>query len=474
MRRRDELVQSRTGDRFSDGLRVLRRRRSGASSGQRSGDAVLTSPRVVVDTDGEFLYIPADRALAAREAALAALVTEAAPADEAAEAVAEAVAVEAGSVDSVEGEPEGSAGSADSGDAAGSAVTEVPAEVPMLLVSSGSQESGPTAAERSGEFPLPTFASLVGAGREAGEPTVSTLLDAEPATRRSDSEVSEVSEDAAGSVDSAGSAGSAEADSVTGGGATAEAPAPEVEPVRPPAAPVAAAYDCVPAERPEAVPVAARRSFAEFAALEDLARDLESALLVARTAARRRARIMGFLLLATAVSWGIAFLTPASTWIVVPASVLLGMHLLASRVAALRSREAITVLAAHVHAAELAEARDQRRREALARARQADAAAAEAVVVPERVTRRAAVVGADTWEPVPVPPPTYTLKPAVHRPESIPLDPPAAPAAPAATAAEEAAAARAKLPRRAADVERILALESDVDRLFEDRKAVNG
>ena len=65
VRRRDEMSQSRAGDRFSGGLRVLKRRERSSRSG-RSGDPLLTSPRVIVDTDGELLYIPADRLLAER------------------------------------------------------------------------------------------------------------------------------------------------------------------------------------------------------------------------------------------------------------------------------------------------------------------------------------------------------------------------------------------------------------------------
>ncbi len=61
------MSQSRAGDRFSSGLRVLRRRERAAGSGSgRSGDPLLTSPRVVVDSDGELLYIPADRMVSER------------------------------------------------------------------------------------------------------------------------------------------------------------------------------------------------------------------------------------------------------------------------------------------------------------------------------------------------------------------------------------------------------------------------
>lgn len=177
---------------------------------------------------------------------------------------------------------------------------------------------------------------------------------------------------------------------------------------------------------------------------------------------------MALLIVATVSSWVLVSASSVSTWVAAPATVLLVMHILASRVAGLRSRETLMTLAVHVQSSELIQARPQR--QFMPPARSAEAAAAdEPTRTPERVARRATAVGAETWEPVPVPPPTYTLKPAVHRPEPAPLDVPAA-----AKADAPAAVSRGALPRRAADIERILALESHLDELFEEPKVVNG
>jgi hypothetical protein len=68
-----------------------------------------------------------------------------------------------------------------------------------------------------------------------------------------------------------------------------------------------------------------------------------------------------------------------------------------------------------------------------------------------------------------VPPPTYTLKPVVPRPEPAPL--PAA-ATTAATPAAAAGHGRGALPRRPEEIERILDL--DAAEGLETRRAVNG
>ena len=193
--------------------------------------------------------------------------------------------------------------------------------------------------------------------------------------------------------------------------------------------------------------------------------DLEIAIGVARAAARRRAVIMAVLFAATTVSWVITSLSSLSAWVALPATVLLVMHVLASRVAGLRSREALMLLAVQVRSEEHVKARPQRQYAAPARSAEVPVAAP----TPDRVARRAAAVGAQTWDPIPVPPPAYTLKPAVHRPEPAPLDRPAA-----AQTGAPAAVSRGALPRRAADIERILALESHLDELFEEPKVVNG
>jgi hypothetical protein len=404
LRKRDELAQSRTGDRFSGGLRVLNRRRRTVNVGHRSGDAVLTSPRVVVDSDGEFLYIPADRALAARakrEAELAAVeaeevaaaAEEAATAEEAAAVAAEeaAVAAEAEEVARADAEAEEAAAVQAEAEAAAEAAEIVAAEAERVAAVA-------TAA------PAPTPAPAASPAERA----VTHSSPSSPASvRRAPVEAS-----------------------------TSSSPAPTEEAtMRESDAPVH--------ERPY---------------------DLDVAIACARIAARRRAVIMALLLVATVSSWGVSTVPSVPSWVVLPATVLLVMHMLASRVAGLRSRETLMVLAAQLHSAEVAQARPQQHAAITTRPVDQPAAAITAPVS-ERVARRAAAVGAETWEPVPVPPPTYTLKPAVHRPEPAPLDLPAAPQ----PEAPAAAVSRGALPRRAADIERILALESDLDQLFQHR-----
>jgi hypothetical protein len=181
---------------------------------------------------------------------------------------------------------------------------------------------------------------------------------------------------------------------------------------------------------------------------------LDIAIMTSRIAARRRARIMAVLLLATVSTWGIAVSVPAAPfWVALPATLLLVLHGMASRAAGLRSREHLSWLARELSAPEA-------RPRPVARPVAAPPVVAPAPVVPERVARRQAAVGAETWNPVPVPPPTYTLKPHAPRPEPAPLDLPAA-----------AAVSRAALPRTAADIERILALDPNAE---DERKVVNG
>ena len=316
------------------------RKRRPDRAGHRSGDAVLTSPRVVVDADGEYLYIPADRALEARAERLAAEVAASAVEDTADEPVVDEPVVEEAAVEVA-------------------AVTEPP------VVSTRHTSTPP-----ADPFPRPA-------------PQVPEVLVSTPST-------------------------------------------PEVE-------------------------------------IPESPSDLEIAIGLARVAARRRARIMALLIIATVASWSVAAASSASAWVAVPATVLLMMHVLACRVAGLRSRETLMMLAVQVRTAEV-QARPQRQ----FAAHLADLAGTDEPRLPERVTRRAAAVGAETWEPIPVPPPTYTLKPAVHRPESAPFD------LPASAKGDAPAVSRGALPRRAADIERILALESHLDELFEEPKVVNG
>ena len=370
----------------------------------RSGDAVLTSPRVVVDADGEFLYIPADRALAARAQ------REAEEAARVAAAEAEAAQAEA------EAEAEIAAAEAE--------IAAAEAEI---------AEAEIAAAEEAAEAELSEAAELEAAERRAAEVQAARVKIAAQ-SRAAQEEAAQVR---------AAQLEAAQTEALAQAQAMARARAAEAD-----VTPAAAAYRAsraVPAEPENA----------------DYPSDLEVAIAGARLAARRRATIMALLFLATVVSWVLAA-SSSPAWVAAPATVLLVLHMLASRVAGLRSRESLMLLAVQVHSEELAESRAQR--QAAAAARPAEVAATvEAALTPDRVSRRAAAVGASTWDPVPVPPPTYTLKPAVHRPEPAPLDVPA-----------PAAVSRGALPRRAADVERILGVESDLDELFEEPKVVNG
>jgi hypothetical protein len=206
----------------------------------------------------------------------------------------------------------------------------------------------------------------------------------------------------------------------------------------------------IPAARPATPPSVTRPSLSAF----------DISVMHARIAAGRRARIMAVLLMVTVSSWGVASVPSVPFWVALPSTSLLVLHGLASRMAGVRSREHLAVLAAQARAsAAPATSRP------LPMAAPAPVVAPPAPSVPERVARRAAAVGAETWEPVPVPPPTYTLKPAVQRPEPAPLDLPA----PAASGVS-----RGALPRTAADIERILALDSASGSGDDERKVVNG
>jgi hypothetical protein len=77
------------------------------------------------------------------------------------------------------------------------------------------------------------------------------------------------------------------------------------------------------------------------------------------------------------------------------------------------------------------------------------------------LTAEPAVADDHTWVPVPVPPPTYTLKPVAHRREPAPLELELAPAAPYE-------------PAPAASREAEPAAEVDLDSVLERRRAVNG
>jgi hypothetical protein len=341
VRRREELAQSRTPDRFSAGLRVLQRRRRKDRSGHRSGGAVLTSPRVVVDTDGELLYVPGARPAAAEAPSAPAV---------AARADSDAVLPP-------------SAGSASR---------------PMVRT--------PVAKRAAPALPEPI---------EAAEPVVA-------------------------------------ADPVAG-------------------APVGVAPVGV-APRPRG----ARNP-----------RDLAVALESARRAAKRRATIMLVLLAVTVTAFVARAALGAPVWVVLPSLTLLVSHLLASRVAAIRSGEHLAVLREQIRRGPVAQPRPARTARPAAASAARPAVATPAASVPGRVARRAVAVGAETWDPIPVPAPTYTLKPAVFRPEPPPLDLPA-------VAAAAPAPSRGALPRRAEDIERILALDPEPELGFQHRTAVNG
>jgi hypothetical protein len=176
----------------------------------------------------------------------------------------------------------------------------------------------------------------------------------------------------------------------------------------------------------------------------------------ARLAAARRARVMVALLLFTAAAWVVSLTTASPIWVAVPPSVMLLVHVLAARLAAVRSHRVLAVSRER-----LVEAR-RRSEAAAASPAEVPAAAPAPVEEPAEVAEPpAAAVGGDTWVPVPVPPPTYTLKPVVPRPEPAPLPETAT-----------ARVARGALPRRPEEVERILDL--DAPETLETRRAVNG
>jgi hypothetical protein len=521
LRRRDDLAQSRTRDRFSGGLRVLQRRSRSVKTSHRSGDAVLTSPRVVVDADGEFLYIPADRALQARldreKAAAAAARREASTAEPALAELADDEPVhELADTDDVPFVP----GTV----LARTTLTpeDVAAESAALAapyVPSGRLRSGQIA-KRAAPAAQADLTVQVDPSQHIETPVVVERLDQVGSQAASERSVHAAAvEHRAAKVTVAVEARTSrqpipvaerEAAVIIGrptarqhptnqnGPAsqrpTAQQPAATAHPVdrrRPApgrASSVLAELDeaeLTPPQSKEPVllvdesdtPATARAAAARAGAVRspipllERPHDLELARTGARIAARRRAVIMVLLFVATLASWGVVAGSAVPLWTAFPATGLLVVHMFASRIAGLRSRETLTLLSAQLHAAELALARAEQH--PVAKARTAEAIV-DALPTPalDRVARRAAAVGAETWEPVPVPPPTYTLKPAVHRPEPAPLPSIDVPAA--QTGSAPAAVSRGALPRRAADVERILALESHLDELFEDRKAVNG
>lgn len=154
---------------------------------------------------------------------------------------------------------------------------------------------------------------------------------------------------------------------------------------------------------------------------------------VPRAAARRRAQVLLVLVALTATGWLAVPVAGLPVAVAVAATALLGADLIALRVVALRGavrRAAASRAAEPRRSAPAADAPAHHpvRQETVQAARAAAATAAR------RRAAAAAALAADTdsageklsadstWNPVPVPPPTYTLKPVVPRPEPPVLD----------------------------------------------------
>jgi hypothetical protein len=147
-------------------------------------------------------------------------------------------------------------------------------------------------------------------------------------------------------------------------------------------------------------------------------------------AARRRVLVLSILLTSTAVSWLLGSVTGVS-WAAAPATALLLLDLLALVVAGRRRalrRAAGERQLQRAAARRRAESRSARAAAAASRSAPAGAPAGAALPGavaaptsprPERASERVArelASGDGTWIPVPVPPPTYTLKPMAPRP----------------------------------------------------------
>jgi hypothetical protein len=264
---------------------------------------------------------------------------------------------------------------------------------------------------------------------------------------------------------------------------------------RAPSAPATPSVPRVPSA-PERAPGEAARARAR-AALREAQAMHQAAVQRARLAAARRFRALIALLLVVAAAWTLSMATAFRAWIGLTATGLLVLDLAAGRVAAIRSKQVLDESRQRVVAARrlVDEALSAGVAEATAVVSATDVAPAASSVAASSARPEAGV--GDTWVPVPVPPPTYTLKPAVHRPEPAPLPSPlpstAGPAASGASGASTGSAAsaagvdesgaagvaassdgsrargRGALPRRAEEIERILDLDA-----LEQRTAVNG
>lgn len=208
----------------------------------------------------------------------------------------------------------------------------------------------------------------------------------------------------------------------------------------------------------------------------------------ARTAARRRARVLTVLLALTGAAWVASVWMPVATTVAVALSVLLGLDVVALLVVA-RRREVRRAVAARARHRELERRKAARARQVMTRSAAptasgevptaAEDTAMEAGSQPvveapaERVARELPEGGAP-WVPVPVPPPTYTLKPAAPRPEPALLDlPPASRATDPAEDAEGAPEPAARAPRPW-DVDRTFADDLDLDAVLARRRAASG
>jgi hypothetical protein len=189
----------------------------------------------------------------------------------------------------------------------------------------------------------------------------------------------------------------------------------------------------------------------------------------AELAARRRRSVLvalaGFTLLS--VVGAVAGAVP--TGVAVVGVLLLGLDVAALRAAAVAGERRRAVEAERARrAAEIDRARFARQAAAARAAAvrstsdlEVPAAAEETLPVAAAPAAREAFAADGTWTPVPVPRPTYTMKPVAPRPEPAPLEPAIAPAAP------PAAATRVSL-RLVEDP------EVDLDSVLARRRAVNG
>jgi hypothetical protein len=188
----------------------------------------------------------------------------------------------------------------------------------------------------------------------------------------------------------------------------------------------------------------------------------------AELAARRRRSVLATLAGLTVLSVAGAVIGAVPSTLAVVCTLLLALDVAALRAVAVSERRRRAARAERAHRAGVRAERAAR----IAAARTAPVAPApverSAAVAPEApdaaehaaaLAVQPAAVDDRTWVPVPVPPPTYTLKPVAHRPEPAPLE-----LAPAAPYEAQPAATHEAGP----------AAEVDLDSVLERRRAVNG